>query len=79
MKVKNLLAFPVRLDDGKMIGGAGTSSDTRKYGKRELTERDQKRFEGGKLEVINDLPANPEQTETSKSDGGKSKQSGGKQ
>lgn len=62
MDVKNLLSFPVRLDDGRMIGASGTNSDTRKYGKKELTERDQKRFENGKLEVIKYLPADAETT-----------------
>lgn len=72
MEVKNLMNYPVQLGDGKMIGASGTNSDTRKYSKKELTERDQKRFENGKLEVIKQLPEDAEKT----SDGAKQKNGG---
>lgn len=60
MNVKNLVGFPVQLGDGRMIGASGTNSDTRKYGKKELTERDQKRVDNGKLEVVKELSADAE-------------------
>ncbi len=83
MKVKNLMDYPVQLGDGRMIGALGTKSDTRAYGKKELTDSDQKRVESGMLEVEN-LPVDAEETlntpksGTNLSDGAKAKNGGSK-
>ncbi len=58
MKVKNITDSPMQLGDGRMIG----VNDERDYDLQELTMRDRKRFESGKLEVIKELPADAEKT-----------------
>lgn len=62
MKVKNLTNAPMQLGDGKMIGASG-HGDERDYDLKELTGRDQQRFERGQLQVSKSLPDDAETTE----------------
>lgn len=52
MKIKNLTDSAIELGDGQMIGALAE----RKYGRKELTERDQKRVEKGLLEIVEPIP-----------------------
>lgn len=60
MKIKNLLNTPLQLGDRRMIGAAGTSSETREYGLPELTDRDKRRVGQGALQVVEESPVEPE-------------------
>lgn len=64
MKIKNLSDTPIDLGDGRMIG----ANAVRKYGLKQLTDRDQKRFERGLLEVVKEIPADAEKTQSPKAD-----------
>lgn len=53
MKIKNLTASAMELGDGRMIG----AQSERKYGQKDLTERDKKRVKEGLLEIVETVPA----------------------
>lgn len=57
MKVRNLADYPQPLGDGRIVGAAGTSSDTRDYDLDELTREDKKLVKRGALEIVEEKPA----------------------
>ena len=52
MKIKNLTDSAIELGDGRMIG-AGAE---RKYGLKELSQRDQQRLDKGSLAIVEPIP-----------------------
>lgn len=59
MKIKNLQEYPQPLGDGRIIGAAGTSSDTRDYDLDELTKADKKLVKRGSLEILEEEAKSP--------------------